>query len=53
MYRGGYRVLEKKGWVGGGGGGGVRVTVKYGPRPLNSTRRHGPILGLVTCDMAF
>ena len=25
----------------------------YGPRPLNSTRRHGPILGLVTCDMAF
>ena len=43
---------------GGGRGGRVstipgRVEYSYGPRPLNSTRRHGSNWGLVTCDMAF
>ena len=25
----------------------------YGPRPLKSTRRHGPFWSLLTFDMAF
>ena len=29
------------------------VGLWYGPRPLKSTRQHGPLLGLVTCDMGF
>ena len=30
-----------------------KLGVFDGPRPLNSTRRHGPFWGLVTCDMGI